>query len=224
VRRERVVAVSDPLGRLHEAASRLLAEVDETLARWGAPDHHPIWPLIRAIGLLPGEAVVAVETLSWDAFRQRADLMHSHHERGTSVGDLLAAPSGWEGPAAEAAGAKLESARAGVQTLTTNAGVLAQLMGELAEWGMQGRLRLARTLAKVITSGQAVDLTMEEAEPAERARAAADIGAEVLAEVAGFWSGAREIAREGLARLETEAASDVTAAASTGTQLAVEFK
>ena len=216
--------MSDPLGRLHEAGARLLAEVDETLVRWGAPDHHPIWPLIRSIGLLPGDAVAAVEALSWEAFQQRADLMHSHHERAVGVGDLLAAPSGWEGPAAEAAGAKLDSAHAGVRVLAANARVLAQVMGDLAEWGVQGRLRLARTLAKVLTSAQTVDLTMEDTEPVGRAQAAADIGAEVLAEVAGFWAGATDIAREGLARLEAEPAHDVTAAASTSAHLAVEFK
>ncbi|HEU5040340.1 MAG TPA: hypothetical protein VFT84_05950, partial [Gemmatimonadales bacterium] len=55
-----------------------------------------------------------------------------------------------------------------------------------------------------LTSAQAVELTTQEAEPVDRAMAAADIGAEVLGEVASFWGWARDLAHEGLARLEPE--------------------
>ena len=201
-----MVAVSDPLGRLRQEAARLLAVVDETLARCGAPDHHPIWPLLRAVGLLPGDAVTEVVALSLEAFRERADLLRSHHERCAGVGDLVRAPSGWEGAAAEAAGAQLESARAGLGMLAAHAGVLASLLADLAEWAGQGRGRLARTLAKVLTSAQAVELTLDDTEPGARAQAAADIGAQVLAEVAAFWEGGGEIVRDRLARLEPEPA------------------
>lgn len=217
--------MNDPLSRLHRAAARLLGGVDETLARCGAPDHHPIWPLLRSVGLLPGDAVAEVAALSLEAFQERAGLMRSHRERGTGVDDLLVAPSGWEGAAAEAAAARLEAARAGMRVITENAGVLAGLLGDLAEFGKQGRVRLARGLARVLASAQAVDLSLDEVEPLVRAQAAADIGAEVLAEVAGFWAGAREIARDRLARLEPVPVPvpDGSAAASGGGRLAVEY-
>jgi len=195
---------TDALARLRAAAGRLLAVVDETLARHGAPEHHPIWPLLRAAGLLPGDAVAGVEALPLEVLRQRSALMRAHHERGSGVDDLLAAPSGWEGAAADAAAARLESARAGVGVLAANAGVLADLLADLAAWGAEARTRLARTLAKVLTSAEAVDLTVEEVEPIARAQAAADIGAEVLAEADRFWAGAQEIVRVRLARLESE--------------------
>jgi hypothetical protein len=216
--------MSDPLGRLHPASGRLLAVVDETLAHCGAPERHPIWPLLRSVGQLPGDAVTEVEALSLDAFRQGAGLLRSHRERGAEVDDLLTAPSGWEGAAAEAAVAKLESARAGLRVLTANAGVLAGLAGDLAEWGERGRVNLARTLARALTSAQAVELTLTvgEAEPIVKAQAAADIGAEVLAEVAGFWAGAREMVRDRLARLEPAPTPRVTPAASGGGRLTVQ--
>lgn len=215
--------MNDPLARLHEASARLLAMVDETLVQCGAPDRHPIWPLLRSVGLLPGDAVTEVQALSLEAFAERAGLMRSQHDRGSSVDDLLRAPAGWEGAAAEAAAAKLESTRAGLRALTANAGVLADLMQDLAELGERGRARLARTLAKALTSAQTVELTVDETEPLARAQAAADIGAEVLGDVAGFWSAVQEVVLERLARLEPLPAPGVAPAASGGGRLAVEW-
>ena len=100
---------------------------------------------------------------------------------------------------------KLEAARAGVRVLAANAGVLAQVTGDLAGLGRAGPVAARAHTGKVLNSAQAVELTMEETEPVTRVRAAADIGAEVLAEVAGFWARAGDIAREGLARLEAGA-------------------
>lgn len=215
---------TDALARLHGAAGRLLEVVDETLARHGAPEHHPIWPLLRTVGLLPGDAVAGVEALALEALRERSGLMRAHHERGAGIDDLLAPSAGWEGAAAEAADARLESVRAGLRVFAANAGVLADLLDDLAEWGAEGRSRLARSLATVLASAQAVDLTLHEVEPVARAQAAADIGAAVLAEVDRFWAGAREIARDRLARLESEpAVKRVAPEANPGGRLAVEL-
>jgi hypothetical protein len=215
--------VNDPLARLVEASARLLGVVDETLVRCGAPDRHPIWPLLRSVGLLPRDAVTEVEALSLEAFAERAGLMRSQHDRGLSVDQLLRGPIGWEGAAAEAAVVKLESARAGLGVLTANAAVLAGLMQDLAELGERGRVRLARTLAKVLTSAQAVELTVHDTEPLARARAAADIGAEILGDVAGFWTAVQEIVVAWLARLEPLPAPGAAPATSGGGRLAVEW-
>jgi hypothetical protein len=53
----------DALDRLAGSADGLLTRVDGTLGRSGAPGAHPIWPLLRRVGALPGAAVLAVSGL-----------------------------------------------------------------------------------------------------------------------------------------------------------------
>src|SRR5262249_34949217 len=55
-RRERW-PVMDALDRVADAGRDLLARVDAALLAGGAPSEDPIWPLLRRVGALPGDAL-----------------------------------------------------------------------------------------------------------------------------------------------------------------------
>jgi hypothetical protein len=50
----------DPFDRLAGPAGDLRRRVGESLAAGGAPEGHPIWPLLRRLRALPGEALAAL--------------------------------------------------------------------------------------------------------------------------------------------------------------------
>src|SRR5256885_352929 len=70
----------DLLDRVYPVARELLDRVDATLLAGGAPADHPIWPLLRRLGALPGEVVAHLAggapgglTETGDTLRQHAD-------------------------------------------------------------------------------------------------------------------------------------------------------
>lgn len=193
---------ADAVSRLRLVAGGLLGMVDETLARHGAPPGHRIWPLLRAVGLLPGDAVAGIEALPVEMLRERARLLTVHGERCAALEELVRPAPGWVGPAAQAANARLATAGGKLEALAHNASELGAAWASLADLADEGRAAVARALARVLRSAQAVELTVGETEPVDRARAAADIGAEVLAEVDGFWAGALGLVRDGVGRLD----------------------
>lgn len=198
----------DSLVKVHVAASAMLGRVDETLAHGGAPADHPIWELLRRRGLLPGDAVANVVAWSAEPIRARAVLVRRHHSRGIALEGL----SGWEGQAGAAFETRLVAARNAHEVLARNADTLGRYLDELAEWIIQGRMRVAQTLATVIRSQQAVTLTAGMGPVhVTRARAAADIGAEVLGEIDQFWVGALDLSHAWSGRLEAESVAPVPA-------------
>ncbi len=153
--------MDDALTRLHTAAKPLLARVDATLSSHGAPPDHPVWPLLRRCGLLPGDAVADMVAWEPEPLCERARLLRTHREGCSAIDTLLRRPSTWEGSAAATFAARLESTRSEHDTLAANTATLARHLEELADWTVHARNRLAHTLAHTLASTQSLTLTTQ---------------------------------------------------------------
>jgi hypothetical protein len=179
----------DLLDRVYPPARDLLGRVDASLMASGAPDDHPIWPLLRRLGALPGELVgelasVASEPLSATAgpLRGRAD---------GYAGGLGSVPAvaAWRGPAAEGFAAQwstLGGYLAGDED--TMAGRLvdtARYLDDVAAWLIRARREVAGAVAVCLGSAEAATLSgAPSASPRDAVLAAATIGAHILEAVA----------------------------------------
>jgi hypothetical protein len=176
----------DPLDRLAGPAADLLAHVDELIADLGAPHGHRIWPLMRRLRVLPGEAVAAVAALRPAPFAAAGGSVRALLPEYDVAIEALAAPPEWQGGCADgyaAHRAALARYVAGsgeslIQRIDTTAGYA----DSLADWVSRTRLDLARTLARVLGSAEAVAVVAEGAGGGSTpgVLAAAEIGAEVL--------------------------------------------
>jgi hypothetical protein len=176
----------DALDRLSGPADDLLVRVDRALGVSGAPETHPIWPLLRRVGALPGAAVSAVSGLRpaplaaaapslrtlarWYAEAsvaagapqvRRTDAGGPHESVGVGGG------AGWEGAAAEAFADQwgaLSAYLAGVgESLSARLEATAAFADSLAAWMARTRGALAEALARVLASAEAVSVVSEPA-------------------------------------------------------------
>lgn len=177
----------DALDRLAGPAHDLLSRVDNVLTRTGAPDNHPLWPLLRRLRVLPGDAVAAVVTL-------RPAPLDAAGSALRTLSSQYAQPPGWQGqeawqgPAAEAFTARWTTLSAYVEHgLAGRMADTAAYAEAVADWAGRTRLTVARTLAAVMTSAEAVTLRTG-AEPGQVVRAAADIASRVLGAVADAYA------------------------------------
>ncbi|MFR9779966.1 hypothetical protein ACL02O_28410 [Micromonospora sp. MS34] len=149
----------DALDRLAEPGLDLLARVDTLLAA-GAPEGHRLWPLLRRMQVLPGAAVREFLEL------HPAPLAGAGHAVRRLIGGyddtcaMLADPVAWSGSAAaaydEARGALLRHLDEGPESLVGRLESTAGYADALAHWVEGSRLTLARTLADVLRSAEAV--------------------------------------------------------------------
>ena len=182
----------DLLERVHPVARGLLARVDATLLSSGAPDDHPIWPLLRGLGALPGEAVDRLSGITPEALgaaaaplRDRADGLRS----GTASVPAVAA---WRGPAAESFAARWSTLAGHLagdeETMAGRLADTARYLEEVAAWLGRARRELAGALAECLGSAEAATLHAAPDLAAPRSRgvvvAAATLGAHVLAAAA----------------------------------------
>lgn len=170
----------DPLNQLTGPATDLLDRVDRVLAAAGAPDGHPIWSLLRRLRVLPGDAARAVCALRAAPLVAAADAARQLLAAYDEACVALAAPVSWQGPAAEAfAGYRdgLTTYLAGDgETLIGRAAATASYADALAEWVTDARLALARTLADVLASAEAVAVVTATTGGAGPIHAGADTG------------------------------------------------
>jgi hypothetical protein len=150
----------DPLDHLAGPAADLLSRVDQSLAIAGAPDGHPIWPLLRRLRTLPGAAVEAVAALRPAPF---ADAGHAVRGLLPEYDDAAAALAGggsWAGAGADAYAAQRAALEAhltgGPESLSGRLDATAGYADALADWVDHSRDALARTLGEVLTSAEAV--------------------------------------------------------------------
>ncbi len=181
----------DALDRVEAPARDLVARVDDTLAASGAPAGHRIWPLLRRVGALVGDAVAAIVALAPDPLRGCAadlrQLAGEHVRLRATAGE----PGNWTGAAAEAYADRWRdlggflggSAEPGEESLAGRLAATAGYLDDVADWMTAARLALAEALAAALCSAEAVALRSPAA--AERSVAAATIGAHVLAVAAG---------------------------------------
>ncbi|MFY1705571.1 hypothetical protein ACN28G_28300 [Micromonospora sp. WMMA1923] len=149
----------DALDRLAEPGLDLLRRVD-TLLAGGAPEGHPVWPLLRRLQVLPAEAVrgfldlhPAPLTTAGDEVRR---LIRSYDQACAPLTD----PVAWSGPAAasygQARAALLRHLDEGPESLIGRLESTAGYADALADWVERSRIALARTLAEVLGSTEAV--------------------------------------------------------------------
>ncbi|GAB3154736.1 hypothetical protein GCM10027290_49630 [Micromonospora sonneratiae] len=208
----------DLLDRLSEPATDLLARVDDTLTDLGAPDGHPIWPLLRRLRTLPGAAAKAITALQPAALagagaQVRGLTSGYDHTRATLTGS-----SSWQGAGADAYDVQRAALAAhladGPDGITGRLTDTADFADALVDWAAGARAALAGTLAEVLASAEAVALVTglsrhSDLDPdgsADRggtaaAQAAAEIGVRVLSTVAEAYDHAAELLRRWEPRL-----------------------
>jgi len=200
----------DVLDRVAEPGRDLLSRVDTMLAAGGAPPDHPVWPLLRRVGALPGDVLDAFcalaperVTAAGDAVRGRAE---AYVEEQADLAAAVAATA-WEGDSAAAFGQRWASlggylggypggeVTAGGQSLAGRLAATASYLDEVAGWMRSARRDLAHEVATALGSMEAVRVrapaTSAQGQPGRAGSAAATIGAVVLA-VADRQAGAAE--------------------------------
>ncbi len=211
----------DALSRLHPAAGGLLALVDDTLAHHGCRADHPIWPLLRECGRLPGDALSCAAGWLPDELDTRAQLLIRQRDSETDVAAALTATATWEGDAATAFEARLAAAHQSFAHLDETGRLMTDWFTELSAYLQQARLRLAHTLGRALHSAEAVTLKVgpifADDKPAAQAEAAATIGTLVLTEVDLFWQGGVTLSHYWSTRLDAADASASPTPASTPT-------
>ncbi|MEQ4303810.1 hypothetical protein ABNF97_20925 [Plantactinospora sp. B6F1] len=204
----------DVLDQLAEPAVALSGRVDDILAVAGAPDGHRIWPLLRRLRVLPGDAVRAVLGLRPGALAAAggvdADLRRAYREAQAA----LSAAGSWQGPAAEAYAAHRRGLAGHLTGQAGRADATTAYAEAVAGWIADTRYALARTLADVLGSAEAVAVLTAPAggsKPAPWAAgpvglpvgaAAAEIGARILATVDEAYDRAEELPRHWAAELD----------------------
>ncbi|MFE9694619.1 hypothetical protein [Micromonospora sp. NPDC005806] len=178
----------DALDRLAEPGLDLLARVDTLLAA-GAPEGHRLWPLLRRMQVLPGEAVGEFLDLhpaplagAGHAVRQ---LVPGYDDTCATLAD----PVAWSGSAAaaydEARNALLRHLDEGPESLVGRLESTAGYADALADWVEGSRLALARALAEVLRSAEAVTVQSAARAGAEGDRSGALAAAEIATRVLG---------------------------------------
>jgi hypothetical protein len=148
------------------AARDLLARVDGALISGGAPAEHPIWPLLRRAGALPGEAAEWVAALRPEVLDSSAAELHTLAEEYSRRHGAVGESPEWTGAAADAFGARWAQLGAylGATTapressLAGRMAATAAYLDDLAAWARSARDTLAGELATVLGSAEAVRL------------------------------------------------------------------
>ncbi|SCL57510.1 hypothetical protein GA0070606_2783 [Micromonospora citrea] len=199
----------DTLDRLAEPGLDLLRRVDMLLAA-GAPENHRVWPLLRRLQVLPGEAVrhfldlhPAPLTAAGHSVRR---LVPGYDDASAALTD----PVLWSGPAASAYGqsrsALLRHLDEGPESLVGRLESTAGYAEALADWVEGSRLALARALADVLRSAEAVAVVAatstagggsgRAAQAGPGGIEAAEIAARVLAVLCVAYDGAETLLRQ----------------------------
>jgi hypothetical protein len=196
----------DVLDRVAEPGRELLSRVDTMLAAGGAPADHPVWPLLRRVGALPGDVLDAFcalaperVTAAGDAVRARAG---AYVEERADLAAAVAATT-WEGDSAAAFGQRWEAlgghlggdVAPDAPGLAGRLAATASYLDDVAGWMRSARRDLAHEVATALGSMEAVRVRAPSPgapdRPDRAGPAAATIGAVVLA-VADRQAGAAE--------------------------------
>ncbi|MEV4493286.1 hypothetical protein AB0K04_24615 [Micromonospora coxensis] len=192
----------DALDRLAEPGLDLLRRVDRLLAG-GAPEGHRLWPLLRRMQVLPGDALRAFLDLHPAPLASAGHAVRRLVRGYDDASAALTDPGLWSGPAAsaydEARSALLRHLDEGPESLVGRLESTAGYADALAHWVEGSRLAVARVLAEVVGSAEAVRVhaaTAPGAEPGPGALAAAEIATRVLSVLGVAYDGAETLLRE----------------------------
>jgi hypothetical protein len=203
----------DALARVAEPGRDLLARVDAALAAAGAPADHPIWPLLRRVGALPGDVLEAYCALEPDRLAAAGERVRVRAETyAEERADLAAAVAAtdWTGASASAfeqrwaaLGEHLGGTAApDVPSLAGRLAATASYVDDVAGWMRAARRDLAHEVATALGSQEAVRLVADAGGTASgQAGAAATIGVAVLAVADRQAGAAEEVAERWAGRL-----------------------
>lgn len=149
----------DPLARLATVARPLLRDVDNALATLGAPAEHRVWGLLRRVGTTPADAVTFFVNLDPDRLRAARDALRDWAM--AYEGATVPANVPWEGSAAQVYAASATALSRHLhgdadESMASRLRANASYVDSVAEWVNRSRDQVARTLAQVLTSSQAV--------------------------------------------------------------------
>ncbi|AEV81396.1 hypothetical protein ACWT_0384 [Actinoplanes sp. SE50] len=188
----------DRLDQLLTVADPLLSRVDQLLTSVGAPAGHDVWPELRRVRLLPGDAVRAVAALHPAALADAVPELRAQARVCADTADALPLATTWTGHAAEAYEATrrrtAEQLNVGPDSLSRRMTATADLAGALHDWMTHTRAALAYALADSLNSAEALTVTVSSGfpQPAET-RAAAAIATHVLRTIADSYDRAENL-------------------------------
>jgi hypothetical protein len=197
--------MTDALDRLVGPGIDLLDRVDAALMAYGFPADHPVAGSLRRLGALPGDVLRAISALRPAAVRVAGSELRRATERYQRQRDLLAAPVDWTGPAGE----RFSVHRAALASFIGDTGDAGELglvgrlwstvayLDSVAEWMERSRSAMARVLADVLGSVEAIRLHTP-----DTAAAAATVGALVLSTAAEAHDAGRAVAERWAGRLD----------------------
>ncbi|MBQ1027751.1 hypothetical protein [Micromonospora sp. C95] len=198
----------DFLDRLAEPGLDLLERVDTLLAA-GAPEGHRVWPLLRRMQVLPGDALRGFLDLRPGPLATAGHAVRRHVHGYDHACAALTDPVLWSGSAATAYGqsraALLRHLDEGPESLVGRLEATAGYADALADWVEGSRLAVARALAEAIGSAEAVAVvaitsvgrtTAGTGATGSGAVAAAEIGARVLAVLSVAYDGVETLLRQ----------------------------
>jgi uncharacterized protein YukE len=173
----------DLLDRVYPTASDLLARVDQALLTLGAPPAHPIWPLVRAVGATPADAVAHFVALESAPLVDAAETVGSSTKEWHDIVATLPRSIDSEGVAAEAYTNAWPGIAAHLGDLAGGLDDASAYLRATADWIARSRTSVAGTLASCLGSREALALRSAALTGTDQAAivAAADIGAQVLA-------------------------------------------
>jgi hypothetical protein len=190
----------DLLDQIVQTAGPLLRRVDELLSGVGAPPDHEVWTQIRRVRLLPGDAVRAVATLRAGDLAEASPELRADARAYAGIAESLPPPGAWTGDAADAYDAArrrvADHLSGGLESLDERLEATADLADALTEWMAQARADLARTLAEILRSTEALSLSATSTiDPAAGGEvlAAADVAERILRVVADSYELAAEL-------------------------------
>ncbi|WP_250029167.1 hypothetical protein [Paractinoplanes maris] len=189
----------DQLDQVLGTATPLLLRAEEVLDAAGAPIGHPLWGHLRRVRLMPVDAAHAVAGLRPSALADASTELRAGARVCTDVAGSLPPPGDWEGDAADAYDDQRRRTAADLagpgDSLDERLEATADLATALHEWMIRTRDNLASVLAEVLTSAEAVTLTVPASHPPSiaEARAAADLAAHVLHAVATDYAEAEDL-------------------------------
>lgn len=180
----------DLLGRVIRPGRELLSKVDMALMSGGIPHDHAIAPLVRQVGVLPGQAMAHIADLDVEAFAEaavgfRAWADRYAGQRGGVAAVVAATPWTGAGAAAfanrwRALGAHLgEGETAQEDSLAGRLVAMTGYLDGVEQWILDARAGLAEALGAVLGSAQAVALRSGGG-GLDPVHAAADIGLRVM--------------------------------------------
>ncbi|WBB47951.1 hypothetical protein O3597_22955 [Verrucosispora sp. WMMA2044] len=198
----------DFLDRLAEPGLDLLERVDTLLAT-GAPEGHRVWPLLRRMQVLPGDALRGFLDLRPGPLATAGHAVRRHVHGYDHACAALTDAVLWSGSAATAYGQSratlLRHLDEGPESLVGRLEATAGYADALADWVEGSRLAAARALAEAIGSAEAVAVvaatsdgraTAQTGRSGAGAVAAAEIGARVLAVLCVAYDGVETLLRQ----------------------------